>query len=165
MQFQSVPVLAILAMLVSGCATLKQGADHKPFDFALIGDVPYTDEQETNLFPNMIRELNAAKLAFVVHDGDIKSGSTPCSDSVFEDRLRDFQSFTHPLIYVFGDNEWTDCARATNGFDPEERLQKLREVFTKGDQSLGQRKLPLARQSNDARFAKFRENVRWAMGD
>src|SRR6185503_17190739 len=83
---------------------------------------------------------------------------------VFEDRLRDFQSFKHPLIYLFGDNEWTDCAKATNGFDPEERLAKLRDLFTRGDSSLGRDKLPLGRQSNDPRFEKFRENVRWEMG-
>jgi hypothetical protein len=163
MRLHPVFFVGLIALAASGCATMV--ARHQPFDFALIGDVPYTDEQETNLFPNMIRDLNAANLAFVVHDGDIKSGNTPCSDAVYEDRLRDFQSFTHPLVYVFGDNEWTDCARATNGFDPEERLQRLREVFTKGEQSLGRSKLPLARQSSSERFAKFRENVRWTMGN
>ncbi len=165
MRLHTVSVFALIALLASGCTTVEQNILHRPFNFALIGDVPYTPEQETNLFPNMIRELNAAKLSFVVHDGDIKSGAAPCSDAVYEDRLRDFQSFTHPLIYVFGDNEWTDCARATNGFDPEERLEKLREVFTKGDHTLGQSKLPLTRQSNNEPFAKFRENVRWTMGD
>jgi hypothetical protein len=156
--------LVLIALLASGCTTWL-GTRVRSFDFALIGDVPYTPEQVTNSFPNMIRELNAANLEFVVHDGDIKSGSEPCTDEIFIARLKQFETFRHPLIYVFGDNEWTDCARATNGFDPEERLQKLREIFTQGDQSLGQRKLPLARQSNDARFAKFRENVRWTMGD
>jgi hypothetical protein len=133
----------------------------RAFDFALIGDVPYTDEQVTNLFPNMIAELNRQRLVFVVHDGDIKSGASPCDDQVFKDRLRDFQSFKHPLVYLFGDNEWTDCARATNGFDPDERLAKLREMFTLGDESLGQPKIRLTRQSIDPSFSKFRENVRW----
>ena len=165
MRLHLISFTVVISLVMSGCATMQEVALHKPFDFALIGDVPYTDEQTTNLFPNMIRELNVAKLEFVVHDGDIKSGSTPCTDAIYEERLRDFQRFEHPLIYVFGDNEWTDCARATNGFDPEERLQKLREVFTKSDQSLGQSKIPLARQSNNESFAKFRENVRWTMGD
>lgn len=165
MRLPSVLASALFAFLVSGCATMEPGIRYKAFDFALIGDVPYTDDQATNLFPNMIRELNAAKLEFVVHDGDIKSGSVPCDDAVYEARLRDFQSFAHPFIYVPGDNEWTDCARATNGFDPEERLQRLRDVFMRGEHSLGQRKLPLMRQSNEPRFAEFRENVRWTMGD
>jgi hypothetical protein len=156
-------VMASTALLWSGCATFT-GHSEKPFDFALIGDVPYTPHQTTNLFPNMMRELNAANLEFVVHDGDIKSGDTPCSDEVFEARRRDFDSSAHPFILIFGDNEWTDCARAANGFDPVERLERLREVFARGDQSLGRRKLPLARQSNEPRYAKFRENVRWEMG-
>jgi hypothetical protein len=155
---------AMMAALFSGCALFTGGSAGKPFDFALVGDVPYTPEQTTNLFPNMMRELNAANIEFVVHDGDIKAGATPCTDQVFAERLRDFQSSEHPFIYLFGDNEWTDCAHATNGFDPVERLGRLREIFTAGDQSLGRRKLPLARQSDNPRFTKFRENVRWEMG-
>ena len=140
-------------------------AEKQNFDFALIGDTPYDDQQVTNLFPNMIAEINEASLAFVVHDGDIKSGSTPCVDELFSERLRDFQSFRHPLIYIFGDNEWSDCGKvATNRLDPEERLEKLRTLFTPGNASLGQRKLALTRQSDDSRFVRFRENVRWVHG-
>ena len=158
--------LLVAVILSNGCATrpASPGRLVGSFDFALIGDVPYSDEQVTNLFPNMIAEMNGERLAFVIHDGDIKSGASPCSDAVFQERFRQFQTFRHPLIYIFGDNEWTDCGTGTNHFDTEERLIKLREVFTAGDQSLGQRKLKLVRQSSDAAHAKFRENVRWEMG-
>jgi hypothetical protein len=135
------------------------------FDFALIGDTPYDDEQETNLFPNLIDELNRARVAFVVHVGDIKSGSTPCSDELFDRRYRQFQTFRHPFIYLFGDNEWSDCDKVrTNAFDPGERLQRLRDVFCQGNQSLGRPALPLTRQSEEPRFATWRENVRWIHG-
>ena len=53
----------------------------------MIGDVPYTDEAATNAFPNMIEEINAADLSFVVHDGDIKHGDSPCTDEVFRERF------------------------------------------------------------------------------
>jgi hypothetical protein len=153
----------LTTLFASGCTTwLNTRA--RPFDFALIGDVPYTPEQVTNSFPNMIRELNAANLEFVVHDGDIKSGSDPCTDELFTARLKQLETIRHPLILILGDNEWTDC-KATNGMGPEEALAKLREMFARGDHSLGQRKLSLARQSNDPRYAKFRENVRWEMGN
>lgn len=132
------------------------------FDLALIGDTPYTPQQETNLFPNMIEDLNAAELAFVVHNGDIKSGGTACTDDVFLARAKQFASFKHPLIYTPGDNEWTDCGRF--GADPLERLRKLRELFMQGRETLGQRKLKLTRQSGDQRYSSFRENVRWGMG-
>jgi hypothetical protein len=38
-------------------------------------------------------------------------------------------------------------------------------MFFQGDQSLGQRTIRLTRQSEDTRYAKFRENVRWTYGD
>src|SRR5688572_32836877 len=82
--------------ITSGCAS---------FEFALIGDMPYADEAITNSYPNLIRDINRRRLAFVVHNGDIKSASAPCTDEVFRERLADFQSFAHPLFYVHGDNE------------------------------------------------------------
>jgi hypothetical protein len=135
------------------------------FEFALIGDTPYDEAQETNLFPNLVADLNRAKLAFVIHDGDIKSGASPCSDELFERRLKQFQTFKNPLIYIFGDNEWTDCGRsATNKTDPMERLEKLRAMFCAGDESLGQRRIALTRQSADPDHAIYRENVLWTKG-
>lgn len=153
--------LAALALVVNGCCLLP-GRD-SPFDFALIGDVPYNEFDTTNSFPNMIAEINKAPLAFVVHNGDIKAGGTPCSDEVFQRCYEQFQTFKHPLIFLFGDNEWSDCPK-TNGHTPYERLMRLREVFCRGDQSLGQRKIRLERQSEDDRYAAYRENVRWTRG-
>ena len=64
-----------------------------------------------------------------------------------------------------GDNEWTDCHRHSNGgYDPLERLGKLRELFFAGDSALGQRPLLLERQSREPALASFRENVRWEAG-
>jgi hypothetical protein len=110
----------------------------------------------------MLKDINREDLAFVVHVGDFKSGSSPCSDELFAKRLQQFQSVRHPFIYVPGDNEWTDCHHS--GADPLERLAKLREMFYPDDASLGERKLRLERQSADPRFAEFRENVRWSVG-
>ena len=156
-------------ILMSSCATdrarLKTGEFSGPgtrFEFALIGDVPYDEDQSTKYFPNMIEEINAADLAFVVHDGDIKAGATPCTDDCFEKVRAQFQTFRHPLVYLLGDNEWSDCGKVkTNAFDPLERLQKLRDLFTSGEHSLGQRTMALERQSANPQFAAYRENVRW----
>ena len=134
------------------------------FEFGLIGDVPYDDAQETNYFPNMIEELNRADLAFVVHDGDIKAGATPCSDPLLEKRFRQFQQLKHPFIYIFGDNEWSDCRQEENSRTPEEWLERLRLVFCAGDRSLGRKTLLLDRQSRQPEFLSFRENVRWIYG-
>lgn len=159
MKFLCVAVAALIG-LVTGCSTCASRS--KPFHFALIGDTPYNDQQVTNHFPNMIRELNAAHLEFVVHDGDIKSGTSPCTDELLKQRLAQFQTIRHPLVYTPGDNEWTDCGRA--GRDPLDALARVRELFTAGEESLGQRKIKLTRQSNHPEFAAYRENVRWTRG-
>lgn len=111
----------------------------------------------------MIADMNKEDLAFVVHDGDIKSGGTPCTDEVFLERYRQFQTFNHPFILVFGDNEWTDCGR-NPPYTAEERLNRLRQIFCTNDSTMGQRTFKLQRQSSFREFPSFRENVRWQMG-
>lgn len=165
-------LVGLAGLGLAGCGTSPSvrkpavwSSSRPTLQFALIGDMPYDALQSTQLFPNLIRELNAADLAFVVHDGDIKAGATPCTDDCFEAVRAQFQTIRHPLVYLFGDNEWSDCGKVrTNAFDPLERLQKLRDVFTQGAMSLGQRKMPLERQSSNPKFADYRENVRWTLG-
>lgn len=157
--------MLLLALTWTGCSLPGAGsrARHAPFEFALIGDVPYNDFDATNSFPNMIAEINRAPMQFVVHNGDIKAGTTPCSDELFERCREQFQTFKHPLVFLFGDNEWSDCPR-TNSHTPENRLMKLREVFCKDDQSLGQRTIRLQRQSDHPTYRAYRENIRWSHG-
>ena len=154
-------------LLLAGWVAFPVGgaAQALRFEFGLIGDLPYNPEQEAK-FPHLIQTMNEANLAFVVHNGDFKSGVTPCSDEIFTDRKALFHTSKHPFIFLPGDNDWTDCHDAkAGGHDPIERLTKLREVFFQGDHSLGQRTLSLTRQSNTPPYAKFRENVRWTYGE
>lgn len=139
--------------------------DERRFDFALIGDLPYDARQEAK-FQELIQDINKSSVRFVVHDGDFKSGSSLCSDELFQQRIQELQQFRFPLFYIFGDNEWTDCHRpAAGGFDPIERLAKLRELLTQGNQSLGQQTTALTRQSDNSQYSKFRENIRWTAGN
>ena len=132
--------------------------------FGIFGDTPY-NSSERNRLPGLINEMDAENLAVIIHIGDIKSGHSPCSDEVFRDILGAFQAAQTPLVYVPGDNEWTDCHRKDNGqYDSVERLHKLRELFFADDFALGQRKLKLERQSRQAGFEAYVENVRWEMG-
>lgn len=131
--------------------------------FALFGDMPYF-EPEIDTTRAILEQIGAdSSIAFVVHDGDIKSGSEPCDDARFIARRDDFNASRHPFVLVPGDNEWTDCHRKSNGgYDPLERLAKLRELFAAGDESLGQRRMPLTRQGRvQPQFSAYRENVRW----
>ena len=160
-----IAALAIaLALLLAACAS----ADEKraaAWSFGVIGDTPYSIIEEAQL-DLVIDEINREALAFIVHVGDIKAGSrSACSDDLFEQRKAIFQRIRHPFVLLPGDNEWTDCHRASaGGYDPLERLAALRRIFHAGERSLGARTMPLERQSRDARFAEYRENVRWIHG-
>ncbi len=161
-------VLSALCFLLflSGCAAIQPKGEIQTdrFEFGLIGDQQYNAESEAK-FLNLMSDLNRADLAFVVHVGDFTGGAGPCTDETFSSRKQQFEASRHPFIYTPGDNDWTDCHQPKAGsFDPVERLVKLREVFFQGDRSLGQRKLTLTRQSDDPKYAKFRENVRWTYG-
>lgn len=145
-------------------ALLALAARAQPVSFGLFGDTPYSHWERENL-PDLIAEMDGENLAFVIHDGDIKNGHSMCSDEALQDILGVFRKSATPLIYVPGDNEWTDCHRGNNGgYDPLERLGKLREWFFPDDLALGRRPLQLERQSTDPAFARYRENVRWEAG-
>ena len=157
-------IVAVLTASVSAAATAKPSGNGKggPFDVALIGDIPYNALQEVQT-ARLFDELDREKLAFVTHDGDIKSGSSACTDDVYQKELRRFENSGNPLVYTPGDNEWTDCHRPPNPTpeeaDPLNRLAYLRGVFFPDDDSLGRREIPLQRQ-NEA----YPENARWQRG-
>jgi Calcineurin-like phosphoesterase len=118
------------------------------YSFAVIGDVPYGDEQLAS-FPGWIEQINAdPEVSSVVHLGDIKDGSSVCSDEYFATIRAAFDTFEDALVYTPGDNEWTDCHRETAGaYDPLERLTELREVFfDRPGRSLGQQAMPVDSQ-------------------
>ena len=139
-------------------------ATAQPLHFGLFGDTPYSAWERAQL-PGLMADMAAADLAFVVHAGDFKSGADACSDALFQDRLVLFQASRVPLVYVPGDNDWTDCHRRSNGaHDPLERLDRLRALFFAGDQALGPTPMALLRQSAEPAFAVYRENVRWEAG-
>ena len=124
---------------------------------AVIGDVPYGTDQEAS-FGNVVTAINNdPKVRDVVHVGDIKSGSTACTDARFAAVADAFTHFEDPLIYTPGDNEWTDCHRANNGgYDPLERLAALRDLFFgEPGETLGRRPKHVEAQPG------FPENVRW----
>ena len=138
--------------------TVAFGAAAAEFTFAAFGDTPYSRDEEQR-FPDMIADLNRQPLAFIVHVGDFKAATTPCSDEVFLQRRDWFNYFHHPLVFVPGDNEWTDCRRLLAGRnDPLERLGKLRALFFADDRSLGQARLLLERQSGYPEHARWRHD-------
>jgi len=139
-----------------------------PFEFALIGDTPYiasnTPGADYPPFDRLVEEINAdPQLKWVLHAGDIKNGSTRCSDEMFHDRLLRLSRIEKPLVYTPGDNEWTDCHRANNGaYLPLERLERLRALFFPvAGITLGGAPMRVDSQAAYAGFEEFPENVRW----
>ena len=130
-----------------------------PFKFVALGDMPYTIPADYARFEALIGEVNSIGPAFTLHVGDIKGGSTPCTDENFSRVKGEFAMFKGPLIYTPGDNDWTDCHREkAGGFEPLERLAKLRAMFFTPGRSLGAAPLPLNSQPG------LVENSRWTHG-
>jgi hypothetical protein len=158
---------AVLASNPAG-ASSTGSPDHRSgqgreYSFAVIGDVPYGAAQLA-AFPGWIQQINADDdVRHVVHLGDIKNGSSLCTDEYFALIRSDFDTFTDPLVYTPGDNEWTDCHRANNGgYDPLERLGKVREVFfDHPGRALGQH--PMRVESQDR--LGYPENVTYREAD
>ena len=121
----------------------------KPYSFAVLGDIPYGDAQIAH-FPHVVDQINAdPAVSTVVHLGDIKSGSSLCTDEYFASIRTQFDRFDDPMIYTPGDNEWTDCHRPNNGsYNSLERLAKVREVFFPNpNHTLGQHPMTLPSQN------------------
>jgi hypothetical protein len=86
------------------------------YAIGLWGDLPYSQEQATVGIPNLIADVNSQRLAFTVHDGDLKAGSnSPCDDALYTTALGYFTSLKAPAVFTPGDNDWTDCDRPSNG--------------------------------------------------
>jgi hypothetical protein len=148
-------VSALALALSTGPAAAADGR----YIFAVIGDIPYGDAQIAN-FPNVISQINAdPNVKFVDHVGDIKNGSTVCSDAYFQQIKSDFDLFKDPLVYTVGDNEWTDCHRPNNGaYNPLERLAAIRKVFfPRPGWTLGQHSVRVNSQAAKG----YPENVRY----
>ena len=73
-------VAAAVLALMAGLAVAGNGrTNDKTFEYAigLWGDLPYSAVQADPGVPNLIADMNASKLEFTVHDGDLKAGNGP----------------------------------------------------------------------------------------
>lgn len=157
---------AWVAAWAAACAPAEYDAPpdfDADFTFAVIGDVPYTPAGEA-LFPELVAQLDSSEGAWVLHVGDVKGGSIPCTDSLLVQRAQAVAAIAKPVIYLPGDNEWTDCHRNPSGrYAPLERLARVRELFYPVQGlSTGQSPMEVETQASDSLFAEFPEHQRWA---
>ncbi len=152
--------------------------DRGKYAIGLWGDLPYSDVQALTGVPNLIADMNQQELAFTVHDGDLKAGNgtpgsvtpTTCVDALYTQALGFFNSLKAPAVFTTGDNDWTDCDRASNGgFSSLERLDHERALFFSTPFSLGQHKMRMEVQATPLCLGVSGpvpcvENRRWTIG-
>jgi hypothetical protein len=136
--------LSLFFAFLAGCATqvpVPPGA----LGFGVLGDAPYS-QGEVERLERVIDEMNAEKLEFVVHVGDIGSSPQACQDAWLSARKAQFARIRHPFLLIPGDNEWSNCA------NPIGRLRQWRSFFCTSN-------LKVERQNGD-----FCEHARWETG-
>jgi hypothetical protein len=149
---------ALVFCAASVCATL---AAAQPFSFALWGDMPYAKNNDSASTHAVVESINRSEVRFSIYDGDIKDGSSQCTDNIYTDAVAMFNSLKQPAVYVPGDNEWTDCHRSNNGgYNGLERLSHLRQVMFNQPRSFGQKTMKLTQQGQPGQ--PFSENTRFA---
>ncbi len=131
----------------------------EPFTFTALGDTQDNSDKGLVRLDNLIGDINQREPSFVVHIGELKGGRDSCHDEYYQRLLTTVNKFDSPLIYLLGDNDWTDCFHSN--FDPLERLSYLRNLLYQKPVSLGKTVMPVTRQSNQPAFKDFPENVWW----
>lgn len=150
------------------------------FSFAVIGDWPYSQALLDNSHL-LVNSINDDRVDLVMHVGDIHSGSMPCTSAYTlppiatsnpgwnQSVFRVFQQFDAPLVYLPGDNEWSDCHKSKqfSAGHPLRELASVRELFyAQPGVTLGRHERQVWSQAEhfDPAYAtdsQFVENVMW----
>lgn len=148
----------------------ERGHGPQRYTIGLFGDMPYGALGRAQ-YPNLLADINRSHVSFSVFDGDLQAGGDgPCNNSLYTTAKANFNTLRQPLVWLPGDNDWTDCwgrygAAQAPYHDPIERLNFERQLFNSTSQSLGQRTLTLTRESSEGgQYGQYSENVRWVYG-
>jgi hypothetical protein len=177
----------VLAAMLSVPTFADDHDSHRehPLTVAVFGDWPYSQ----NLLDNahlLINSVDADRdVSLVIHVGDIHSGSMPCTSAGIlppiptskpgwnQEIFFEFQQFRDPVVYVPGDNEWSDChkSKQSSSGAPLKELASVRQLFfSRPGKTLGQHSRRVQTQAQDFDPAypsdsQFVENVRWTDSD
>jgi hypothetical protein len=148
-------VKAVARSLALGALLLALSGCFPAYRVALFGDVPYSESAEAD-YDRLIGDVNEDAVAFSSHVGDFKSGSSTCTDEQVQENIGRFDTFTNPLVYTPGDNEWTDCSNSLV------RLDQLRALVFRstGTESRGATTMTLTSQA----ALGYPENATWTHG-
>src|SRR4029079_13531589 len=109
-------VLLATAVLVAASAYVAlakdgdsdNGRGPAAYTIALFGDMPYNALGRSQ-YPSLLADINRSHVNFSVFDGDLKSGGDgSCSNSLYTTAIDDFNTLERPLVWLPGDNDWTD---------------------------------------------------------
>lgn len=149
------PALLLVFAWVLALPAPAAAAD-APLRFVAFGDLQDESPAGRARDRELVARINALDPEFSIYIGDIKGGSGPCTDALYDEVRSILDGHDAPLVYTPGDNEWTDCwRRSAGGHDPRERKRAVLERFTAPGKSLGRRTMALTQQEGQ------RENARW----
>ncbi len=82
-------------------------AQGQPLTFSAYGDIPYGSSDYPTLQQHITDHNRYSPSAFILHIGDILSGS--CDESKYADFANFMKGLAVPAYLVVGDNEYSDC--------------------------------------------------------
>ena len=132
-----------LTLVIAAVATIARvpaaaaGEPRTRVVFYAMGDVPYVPAED-KLLPRQVAAI-PRDAEFVVHVGDIKSGSTPCDEAVYKRVFGMLTRSKAPVFIVPGDNEWNDCT------NPAQAWKYWEKYFSRFDRQWPHR-IPVFRQ-------------------
>jgi hypothetical protein len=152
------PTPLLIGLTLTACQSTTETA----FEFALVGDNPYSPETYV-LYERLIDDVNTLDhLTWVLHVGDMKGGGEPCTDEELTARFELNQRFAAPFILTPGDNDWLDCTReSAGGFNEWERLDFLRGLFYPTPGEVAGSTMRVHTQATSVDFPDFVENAIW----
>ncbi|MEY4344882.1 MAG: hypothetical protein RL032_714 [Pseudomonadota bacterium] len=62
--------------------------------------MPYKKAGDDPKLPAVLASINRADIEFSLYDGDIKDGSSQCTDDIYTDALSMFGSMKKPVVYI-----------------------------------------------------------------
>lgn len=122
--------LVAVGLASSVMSTATASTAGSPLTLAVFGDSPYgmsayapagqsADTSQFQKTPAFIGTVNSdPSVSDVIHVGDIHSGKEFCTEGYDASIASAWHSFTKPLVYTPGDNEWSDCHKASSLASP-----------------------------------------------
>jgi hypothetical protein len=115
----------LITVLLVSCTSKDQGK----LIFSVMGDVPREASEDLLLQRQIAAHNQYSKSEFILHVGDIKTGSAPCAEEVYQRVAGFLKQIKVPTFIVVGDNEWNDCV------DPDQAWIYWHQYFNRFEEN------------------------------